>query len=97
MKAAVLLCTLLFAIASEGRRVSKPSKNLQRDQYESDLNPTGESAGSQQQCQVCKLSVWGIQQSLSLPATQVVIQNYLVVSICNNVVLNSTICPGMVS
>ena len=93
MKAAVLLSALLLAIA-EARRVSKPI--LQRDQYESDLNPNGESVGSQQQCQVCKMSIWGIQQSLGLQATQTALQNYLVVSMCNNVVLNSTICPGMV-
>lgn len=43
------------------------------------------------------MSIWGIQQSLNLQATQTALQNYLVLSLCNNVVLNSTICPGLVS
>lgn len=96
MNKLIVILILLISFLGIGVNSKLGKFSLKREQRESDLNPDGTPSGDLWSCNICKMTMFGFVKTINLEVTQNLIENYVIVNICNQVALNNTICPGII-
>ena len=93
----LVLILVAIALLSQLTDARLGKFTLTREQRESDLAPDGTSSGDVWSCNLCKMTMFALVNTINLQATQALIESYAVVNICGLIAQNSTVCPGIVA